>query len=247
MKNETPSVNANQPTFLLHNGFIKVGLAFLVILIEQLITSNLIFRANLPTFIFAVGLCLFFVMLLIVFIIKHNRLFHDQKSHNVKDIIINIIVNLCKIFVLTVIVNGVSVIMMKYFHLQDPTPANQSNLDAVSHFNIYGYLFILVLSVVIAPITEEFVFRYIPVLGTKPGKQRKIWLFIFGCLFVLAHLLADFMAVNIFTPHGLYTVVSHAAIYAVSAYVLASTYSRSDNMITNIGVHSSWNLLATLI
>lgn len=234
--------NVSKPWY--HNPIAKVGLALLVFFIEQITTSSVVFRETYPTLALALVVNAILIGSLIYFIIWHNRKFHDQKPLRIKDISIKSIIYVLKILIITIIVNAMSVYVMSHLHVVNKISGNQSNLNQLSGFNLSSYIFVLVLACLIAPVCEEFIFRYLPALGTT---KRKPWLITFAILFVFCHLISDFLTLPLGNLNSIILIAIHAGQYAVTAFFLTSAYYKEENMAVNMSTHALWNFSAAML
>lgn len=223
---------------------IKVLAAVFVLLLEQIITSSIVFKNNLNTFIISLTLCAIFLAIVIGYMYYQNYKHHNQKHHDIKHYVKTWIINACKIIIITIIVNAITTAISNALKIQMTTTVNQKSLDELSRINPTTHIFTIIFVVIIAPITEEFVFRYIPSLYTKYVRG---WLIAFAILFVISHILDEIITLNFHNPASLYLVLSHAVIYAVPAYFITNIYYKDRNMISNTGTHMLWNLISVLV
>lgn len=222
----------------------KVLCAVAVLIVEQLITSSLVFKNTLPTFFISLGLCAIFLASLIAFIYRRNKKHNDQEPHSMKHYVKTWFYNAAKIIILSIIVNGVSTLIFNALKIHNSLSENQQALDKLAQVSQLNHIYTTIFVVIIAPITEEFVFRYIPALYTK---HIRGWLISFAILFVLSHLIGDLITLNFRNPASIYLVLSHAVIYAVPAYFITNIYYKERNMIANTGTHMLWNLISVLV
>lgn len=234
--------NANKPWY--HHPAGKIALAFLIFMIEQFTTSNLLFREDYLTLTIALIANGILIGGLLYFIIWHNRKYHDQTPMRIKDISIKSVVYVLKILVITIIVNGLSVILMNHLKVVNKISSNQTNIDQLSNFNLASYIFVLALACVIAPVCEEFIFRYLPALGTT---KRKPWLISFAILFVFCHLISDLITLPLSNLNTYILVAIHAGQYAVTAFFLTRAYYKNGNMAVNMSTHALWNFSAAML
>ena len=243
---ENTKTNENSPWY--HAPFAKIALAVIIFFIEQLTTSNYIFRETYATLVPALLINGILVGGLIYFMIWHNKKYHDQQPITIKRVSIKSVTYLLKILVITIIVNAISLFVMNSLHVINKTSGNQNNLDQLSNFNMSSYIFVLVLACIIAPVCEEFIFRYLPSLGTpNKSKSRKYWLIWFTILFVGCHLISDFLTLPLSHLNTYILIAIHAGQYAVTAFFLTSAYYKEGNMAVNMSTHALWNFSAAIL
>lgn len=222
----------------------KVLCAFAVLIVEQLLTSSLVFKNTIPTFFSSIGLCAIFIAILITFIYRRNKKYKDQESHHIKHYVKTWFYNAAKIVILSVIVNGISTIIFNALKIHNSVSENQQAINKMAQGAQINHIYTIIFVVIIAPITEEFVFRYIPALYTK---HIRGWLISFAILFIISHLIGDLIMLNFHNPASIYLVLSHAVIYAVPAYFITNVYYKERNMISNTGTHMLWNLISVIV
>lgn len=226
------------------NPIIKIAIAIFLFFGEQLLASLFLVNTSLNGLIISLSSMLALSAASIGYIIWHHRKYKDQTVRKFWPTIRIWIYGLFAIIVCTFVTNVILLALGKSLHMVNAISQNQQVINKVQHVNIYGTIFIIVLTLVVGPIIEEMTFRYIPTIGTK---HPRIWLFAFGILFVLAHLADDLTSLNLANPTNIYLVFTHAVTYLVPTIVFTLIYTKTKNIANSMAVHALGNVLSILI
>lgn len=116
------------------------------------------------------------------------------------------------------------------------TSDNQAIIDSI--FQLYPFQ-ISIMTIIIAPIVEELVFRY-AIIDVENKNFTMISLIISSLLFGLIHLNLDIHALD-------FTELWYLLIYGTLGFVLGLSYVKSKNILMPIAVHALYNAFVTLI
>lgn len=99
------------------------------------------------------------------------------------------------------------------------------------HYPIY----ILILTILIAPVLEELIFRK---CIRKIFQKRNIYIFVSGLFFGLMHIIG-----NTSTPSDILYIIP----YSIPGFIFAYIYTESDNIFSTIGLHMMHNTILIVI
>lgn len=128
--------------------------------------------------------------------------------------------------------------------LNGKTSQNQSSILSFLN-NSWSTAFIIIMTIIIAPIIEEFCFRYLII---KPTKQNYNLLRLIVSVFAFSY-----MHVAEQLPSVLHHQLTFAAWffyfiqYAIIGIILTTTYNKYRNYKLNVLIHASWNTIAIAI
>ena len=176
--------------------------------------------------------CFYGLNLLIVLLLFRRFLLENLRYTNWKRTLVAVPVALVAYFVITLQVN--SIILVLY-----PDFANQNNNAVISILDS-DPVFVVIMSVIMAPIIEESLFRGL-IFGSIFRKSR-----------VLAYLVTIlcFAAIHVVSYLGVLTPVEIALSilqYVPASLVLCAAYQLTDSLITPILLHACINLIACLL
>lgn len=223
---------------------LRIIIAGSIFFIEQVAATMFVYKPTLKLLCISLSVLIAMCIVAIWYMYRHNKKYHDQKPTSILSIIKTSIYGTLVILFTSVIANIIMLGIGKLLHIVNKQSANQELLSNIQHHNSYGFIFIIILTIIVGPILEEFVFRYIPTINNP---KSNLWLTIFGILFVIAHLLDDFSALNLAKPSSIYIVLTHAVTYAVPAIVFSVIYARKRNMANNIATHALGNALSIIL
>lgn len=120
---------------------------------------------------------------------------------------------------------------------------NEQNINSFMHHTI-SLTFIMIMSIVVAPIVEEFCFRYL-IIGADKNNHHLTWLklILSVVLFALIHLVSQLNSPHTTPIEWLYYFVA----YALIGLDLTVIYYKHRNYQLNVICHGTYNLIATVI
>ena len=142
---------------------------------------------------------------------------------------------------------GWGVLGPKLLGLNMSNNATSDNQSAILSFltNSWSTIFIIALTVIVAPMLEEFAFRYLIIKPTKT-KHNKLRMAVSLISFPLMHVYSQIG--QVFT--GKLTPIAwlfYFGQYFLIAIMLVYTYNKYHNYKLNVLCHASWNMLAMAI
>ena len=118
----------------------------------------------------------------------------------------------------------------KYFSIPVSVSANQNAINAMLH----QYLIpVILITVIIAPLSEEFIFRKV-IIGHLFAQKKVIGLFVSSILFGLGHMIAGFDWISLL-------------IYSSMGLIFGLFYLKTKRIETSITAHVVNNLCMTLL
>ncbi len=116
-------------------------------------------------------------------------------------------------------------------------PQNQSNINA---YFIYYPVLAVIMSVIMAPFTEEIIYRYILLeFFRKYGNLCAV--LVTGFLFGTMHMLSSFGNTNI------WLFLFQWLKYCIPGIILGFIYTKYKNIWINVSIHGTWNLIGAVM
>lgn len=147
-------------------------------------------------------------------------------------------------FLLTIFWSLLMQTIIAIFKITDATNVSQNQENLNSYMNSpVSFIFVALLAIIIGPIIEEMVFRYLIMRPTPAQRKWVRWVLnsLSVSLFTLAHL-----AEQLFNT-SLFNLINISGSYFILAGVLTYVYAKYRNLWLNIAIHASWNVLALTI
>ncbi len=175
-----------------------------------------------------------FVMLgaFLFFVIVYRSYFKFQFTEYYRDLLRKILFTGAA-FIVLFFASIVSAIIMDLLNVGG-TSVNQEALNAVADSTLYAKISLVIFTVILAPVIEEFVFRK-AVFGLFWKSKPIVPIILSGVIFGFIHVLADPNLIQVIP-------------YLISGCTLAFMFYVSDkNLLVVIGAHSAYNLLGVII
>lgn len=132
-------------------------------------------------------------------------------------------------------------LIVTIFNLSEAGNANQGNvIDLIISQPLLGFLSVVVL----APIVEEFTFRYC-VFGGLYSKNKKLAYVVSGVVFMFMHSIASFTSASGFNKEFLIE-LAYLPPYLFSGLALCYAYEKNNNIGASVVAHALNNLISFL-
>ncbi|GLB47512.1 hypothetical protein WR164_14910 [Philodulcilactobacillus myokoensis] len=142
------------------------------------------------------------------------------------------------------------------FNVQFSSTLNQQSINNTAENSNISLIWILILSIIIAPVIEETVFRLlligpIQTIRHKYGdisyhKHRLYMAWISFFLFILVHLIVQIITTNYHSNLQIRSLIMGFVSYLILSIVITNDYYHYGDVRRTIGIHIAWNLISSL-
>lgn len=243
----------NNQLSTLINYVVTMFLAFLTYIVWQGILSNVINALTLTCFILFIVLQLVGISMMIYHLTNEaapllNK--NEKAAAHLENIKNYVLLPYFCIVALTLLNGEFSDWIIDLFALTENNSQNQTKLNGIAGVNTRLLTYLIMYSIFIAPIVEEFLFRYVAIGSIV--KQSKVWLYarasIAVILFTLIHVSGELSTLwaNPSIETFLFFLLAFLTYFIMSS-VFTVVYVITGKLRYSIAVHMINNIIASLI
>ncbi len=215
-------------------------------------SSNLAIENSFNIIFFFVDLFTLIFMVLIIGIFYFNEITEQFISFFKKFLFFIVLILLYYIFItiLSVIFSILAQIWSTLVGLNNDVVANQDLIDDILAVGFWENLFFIINIVLVAPIVEEFFFRYVLIEGVlirifKIDSDKKLRILKMVLIVIISSCI--FAAAHAFAASNLLYFIKDMLVYLPAAIIFSVVYLVHRNIFLNIGLHMFNNLLVTAL